>query len=154
MTRDEGALAGGGVHGLGEEFGRQVEIDAAGSAGDGGADGARDGDADVGGVEDAEGGLAEGLGDGELVHLLVVALLQVDDLALRGAADQDHREAVRGRVGQRDEAVEEARRGDGEADARRLGQVAGDGCGVAGVLLVAERDDADAGLPAPCGRGR
>ena len=46
---------------------------------------------------------------------------------------------------QRGQAVEEARRRDGQADARLLGQVARDGSRVAGVLLVAERDDADAG---------
>src|SRR5665647_402726 len=48
----------------------------------------------------AEGGLAQRLGDGQLVHLLVVTLLQVDDLALAGAADEDHRETIGGGVGQ------------------------------------------------------
>jgi len=41
---------------------------------------------DVLGVKDTEGGLGERLRDGQLVHLFVVALLQVDDLALGGAA--------------------------------------------------------------------
>ena len=106
------------------------------------------------GVQHAEGRLAHRLGDGELVHLLVVALLQVDDLALGRARDQDHREAVGGGVGERGQAVEEARRRDGEADARLLRQVAGDRGGVARVLLVAEGDDAHALRPARSGRGR
>ena len=84
------------------------------------------------------------LGDGELVHLLVVALLQIDDLALRGARDQDHRETVGRGVGERRQAVEEARRGDGEADAGLLGQEAGDRGGVTGILFVAKGDDAHA----------
>ena len=71
------------VHGLGEELRRQIEVDAARPAGDGGADGTRDSYANVLGVQHAERRLAQGLGDGELVHLFVVALLQVDDLAFR-----------------------------------------------------------------------
>ena len=136
--------AGSRIHHLAEKFCRQVEIDAARTAGDGGADRARQADADVGGVQHAEGRLAERLGDRELVHLFIVALLQVDDLAFGGARNQDHREAVGGGVGQRGEAVEEAGRRDGEADARFLGQIAGDRGGVAGVLLVAEREHANA----------
>ena len=95
-------------------------------------------------MQHAEGRLAEGLGDGELVHLLVVALLQIDDLALGRAADQDHREAVGRGVGQRGQTVEEARRRHREADAGLLRQEAGDRRGIAGVLLVPERDDAHA----------
>ena len=130
---------------LREQLGRQVEVDAARAARQRGADGAREADADVFGVQDAERGLAERLGDGELVHLFVVALLQVDDLALRRAADEDHREAVGGGVGERRQAVEEAGRRDGEADAGLLRQEAGGRRGVAGVLLVAERDHPQAG---------
>src|SRR3546814_11160386 len=70
-------------------------------------------------------GLTERLGDGELVQLLVVALLQVDDLALRGAADEDHRIAVGRGMGQRGQAVEEARRRHREADTRLLRQESG-----------------------------
>ena len=128
-----------------EQLGRQVEIDAARTAGHGGADGAREADADVLRVQHAIGRLAQGLGDGELVHLLVVALLQVDDLALRRARDQDHREAVGGGMGERRQAVQEARRRHGEADAGLLGQEARDRRGVARVLLMAERQHADAG---------
>src|SRR3546814_86618 len=87
----QGLAAGLGLHHLAEQLGRQVEVDAARPAGDRGADGARHGDADVLRVQHTVGGLTERLGDGELVQLLVVALLQVDDLALRGAADEDHR---------------------------------------------------------------
>ena len=141
---DQRFPAGCRVHGLREQLGRQVEVDAARAAGDGGADGARDAHADVLGVQHAEGGLAQRLGDGQLVHLLVVALLQVDDLALAGAADQDHREAIGGGVGQRGQAVEEAGGGHRQADAGLLRHEAGDGGGVAGVLLVAERNHAHA----------
>src|SRR6266705_1579510 len=69
------------------------------AAGNGGADRARDAHADVLGVQHAEGGLGERLGDGQLVHLLVVTLLEIDDLALAGAAHEDHREAIDGGVG-------------------------------------------------------
>ncbi len=94
-------------------------------------------------MQHAERRLAERLGDGELVHLLVVALLQVDDLAFGRARDQDHREAVGRGVGQRDQTVEKAGGRHCQADAGFLGQEAGDGGSVAGVLLVTERDDAD-----------
>ena len=141
---DQRLPAGLGVHHLAEQLGGQIEIDAARAARHRGADRAREADADIGGVQHAERGLAERLGDRELVHLLIVALLQVDDLALGRARDQDHREAVGGGVGQRGEAVEEARRRHREADARLLGQEARDRGGVAGVLLVAEREHANA----------
>ena len=39
-----------------------------------------------------------------------LALLKIDDLSFRRAADEDHREAVGRRVGERGQAVEEARR--------------------------------------------
>ncbi len=135
--------AGSRVHHLTEKFCGQVEIDTAGTARDRGTDRARQADADVGRMQHAKGGLAERLGNRQLVHLFIVALLQVDDLALGGARDQDHREAVGGGVGERGEAVEEAGRRDGEADAWFLGQVAGNGSGVAGILLVAEREHAN-----------
>ena len=141
---DERPLARRRIHDLAEELRRQIEIDAARTARDRGADGARDPDADVGRMQHAEGRLAQRLRDGELVHLLVVALLQVDDLALGRARDEDHREAVRGGVRQRHEAVKKAGRRNGEADAGLLREIAGDGGSVAGVLLVTERDDADA----------
>ena len=96
------------------------------------------------GVQHAERRLAQRLGDGELVHLLVVALLQVDDLALRRSRHQDHREAVGGGMGQRGEPVEEAWRRHGEANARLLGEEAGDRGRIAGILLVAERQHANA----------
>ena len=91
-------------------------------------------------MQHAERRLAQRLGNGELVHLLVVALLQVDDFAFRRTADQDHRKAVRRRIGERDQAVQEARRRDREAHARRLCQEPRDRRRIAGVLLVPERD--------------
>ena len=78
----ERLLAGLGIHDLAEKLSRQVEVDAAGAARDRGADRARNADADVLRVQNAEGSLAERLGDRELIHFLVVALLQVDDLTL------------------------------------------------------------------------
>ncbi len=141
---DQRLLSGLRVHHLAEQLGRQIEVDAARTARDRRADRARHADADVGRVQHAERRLAQRLGDRELVHLLVVALLQVDDLALGRARDQDHREAVGGGVGERGQAVEEAGRRHREADAGLLGQKAGDRRRIAGVLLVAEREHADA----------
>ncbi len=142
---DERFLSGLCVDHLREQFARQIEIDAAGTTGDRGADRARHADADVRGVQHAERRLAERLGNRQLVHLFVVALLQVDDLTLGRPADQDHRKAVGRRIGQCRQTVEEAGRRHRQADARRLRQETGDGRGVAGVLLMPERDDADAG---------
>jgi hypothetical protein len=136
---DEGLAAGFGADHLSEQLRRQVEVDPARASGHRGADRSRDTDADVLGVQDAVGGLAQRLGDGELVHLLVVALLQVDDLALGRAGDEDHGEAVGGGVRECGQAVEEARRRYGEADARLLREVPGDGGGIAGVLFMPER---------------
>ena len=83
-------------------------------------------------------------GDGQLIHLLVVTALQIDDLTLGRAGDQDHRPAVGGGMGQRGQAVEEARRRNRHADARLLGEEARGGGGIAGVLLVTERQNAQA----------
>src|SRR6267143_1268252 len=141
---DQGPFPELRIEGLREQLRRQVEVHAARAAGDGGADGARDAHTDVLGVQHAEGGLGERSGDGQLVHLFVVALLQVDDLALAGAADEDHREAIGGGVGQCGQAVEEAGGGNRQADARLLRHEAGDGGGVACVLLMAERNHAHA----------
>ena len=139
---DQRSCTGFCVHHLGEQFGRQIEIDAARTAGHRGANGARDADADIGRMQHAERRFAKRLGDGELIHFLVIALLQIDDLALGRAADQDHREAVGRRVGERGQAVEEAWRRHGEADAGLFGQETRDRGGVAGMLLVPERDHA------------
>jgi hypothetical protein len=132
------------VHDLTKQLGRQIEIDAAGTARDGGTDCARDTDTDVRGMQNAICGLAEGLRDGKLVHLFVIALLKIDDLAFGRAGDEDRREAVGGGVSERGETIEEAGRRHGEADAGLLGQKTGDRRRIAGVLLVAKREDADA----------
>jgi hypothetical protein len=95
-------------------------------------------------VQHAVGGLGDRLGDRKLVHLFVIALLQIDDLALRGARDQDHRKAVHRGVRERVQTVQESRRGNGEADARFLREESGDGGCVTGVLLVTEREHAQA----------
>jgi hypothetical protein len=60
--------------------------------------------------------------DRELIHLFIVTLLQADDLALGRAGDKDHRKAVGGGVGERGQAIEEAGRRHGEANAGLLGQ--------------------------------
>ena len=79
---DQRLAAGLGVHRLREQLRRQVEIDAAGRP-DTAARIARATPTPMSSrMQHAEGGLAERLGDRELVHLFVVALLQVDDLAL------------------------------------------------------------------------
>ena len=142
---DERLGSGLRVHHLREQLGRQIEIDAARTAGNGRADRARHADADVCGMQHAEGRLAQRLGDRQLVHLLVIALLQVDDLTLGRAADQNHRKAVGGGIGERAQTVEKAGSRHREADAGLLRQEAGDRRCVAGVLLMPERDDADAG---------
>ncbi len=142
---DEGFGTGPRIHRLSEELGRQVEIDAAGTARAGRANGARHADSDIGRMQHAEGGLAERFGDGELVHLLIVALLQIDDLALGRTGYQDHREAVGGGVCQRGQTVEKTRSRHGEADAGLFRQIAGDRGGVSGVLFMPERDDAHTG---------
>ncbi|SPC23583.1 hypothetical protein CO2235_MP70243 [Cupriavidus oxalaticus] len=133
-----------GFHRLAQQLGRQVQVHTARAARHGGTDGTRDPDADVFGVQHAEGSLGVRTGDGQLVHLFVVTLLQIDDLALARAADQDHREAVGGRMRQRREPVQEPWRRHGQANAWLLRQKAGNRCGVACVLLVAEADDAHA----------
>ena len=80
---DQRLLAGFGVHHLAEQFCRQIEIDAARTARHRGADRACEADADVLRMQHAERRLAQRFCNRELVHFLVVALLQVDDLALR-----------------------------------------------------------------------
>ncbi len=84
------------IHGLAQEARRQVQINPTRAARNRCADRARDADPDILGMEDTIRRLAQRFGDGELVHLLVVALLQVDDLALGASRDQDHRPAVGG----------------------------------------------------------
>ena len=128
---------------LTEQLGRQIEIDAARTARHRGADGTRQADADICRMENAVGRLAQRLGDGELVHLLVIALLQIDDLALGRARDQDHRKTIGRGMGERGQSVEEAGRRHRQADAGLLGQEAGDGGGIAGILFMPERQDAD-----------
>ena len=108
------------VHDGAEHRGGDVEIHTAGAPGDRGAQRAGDAPADVLHAAHPVGGLAERLRGGELVHLLVVALLEVDQVPLAGAGDLDHGEAVGGGVRQGDQTVEEARRGHGQADAGLL----------------------------------
>ena len=123
-----------------QHLGRQVEIDPARAPRHGGADRPRDADADVLRAVDAVGRLGKGPGGGELIHLLVIALLQIDDRAVARPADEDHRETVGRGVGQRDEAVHEAGGRNGHADPRLLRQIPGDRRRVPGRLLVPKTD--------------
>ena len=141
---DERLPAHLGVETGGEHLGGQVEINTAGTPGRRGADRPRDADADILRAIDAIRRLGIGARGGELVHLLVIALFEIDDRAVGGAADQHHRKAVRRRVGQRDEAVQKAGGRDGHADAGLLRQKPGDRGGVAGRLLVPETEIANA----------
>ncbi len=142
MTSD--LLAGLGVERRAEHLGGQVEIDATGSTRHRGADRPREADADILWAVDAIGRLAMRPGDRKLVHLLVIALLQIDDRAVGRTADEDHREAIGRRVGQPDHPVEEARRRHRHADAGLGGEVAGDRRGVGGLLLMPKAEIADA----------
>jgi hypothetical protein len=90
------------------------------------------------------GGLGQRFGRRKLVEFLVVALLEVDDVPLAGPGDLNHRKAIRGGVGERDEPVEKARRGDRQADTRLLRQEPRCRRRVTGVALVTETDVADA----------
>jgi hypothetical protein len=127
-----------------EHGARQIQIDTARPPRQRAADRARQADTDVLRPIDAVRGLRVGLRRIHLVELFVVALLQVDDVALARAADLDHREAVDGGSRQRDQAVEETRRRDREADAGLLRQKAGSSSGIAGGRLVMKADVADA----------
>src|SRR5262249_57286842 len=91
---DEGLGPLLGIHDLRQELRREVKIDPAWTTRHGGADGARYANADVLGMQDTVGRFTERLRNGELVHLFIVALLQINDLTLGRAADQDHRKAV------------------------------------------------------------
>jgi hypothetical protein len=68
---------------LREQLGRQVQINTAGRPDTASADRPRDTDADVLRMQHAKCRLRERLRDRELVHLLVVALLQIDDSRAR-----------------------------------------------------------------------
>ena len=141
---DQRPRSGIGIHDLREQFGRQIEINTAWTPGESRADRACHANADICGMQHAKRRLAQRPGNRKLVHLLVVALLQVDDLAFGRAADQDHRKAVGRGIGQRSQTVEKSGSRDREADAGLLRQEAGDGGGIAGMLLVPEREDAHA----------
>ena len=105
---DQGSQAGRVLHHLRKELGGEIQIDASGSARQGGANGAGDTNPNVLCMQDPVSGLAKRLGNGELIHLFVVALLQVNDLALARATDQDHGKAVHRGVGKRRQAVQES----------------------------------------------
>jgi hypothetical protein len=95
-------------------------------------------------MENAKRRLAKRLGDRELVHFLIVALLQVNDFALRRSGNLDHRETVGGGVRKRGQPVEEAGRRHSQADAGLLGEKTGDRRGIARILLMTEGQHADA----------
>ena len=106
---DEGLCPRLGLYDLRQDLRREVQIDPAWATRNGGADGARHANADVLGTQDTVGRFTERLRNGELVHLFIVALLQIHDLTLGRAADQDHRKAVGCGVRQGGETVEKTR---------------------------------------------
>ena len=106
---------------------------------------ARDRHADVFGMQHAERRLAQRLGDGELVHLFVITLLQIDDFAFARAADQNHRKAVGSRVSQRGQTIQKSGCGHRQTNARFLRHETCNRRRVAGVLLMTERNHAHAG---------
>ncbi len=130
------------VDGLREQPGRQVQIHTARTAGDSRANRTGHANADIFGVQHAIGGLGVWPRGIQLVHLLVVALLQIDDLPLAGSANQDHRKAVGRGIGERRQAVQKAGRGHGQANARLFGHEASDGCRVTRMLFMAKADEA------------
>ena len=139
-----------GVEGRAEDFGGQIEIDAAWPPGDRGMDSARDSDSDVFGPIDAVCRFRIRLGRVHLIELFVVALLEIDDRPVARPADLDHREAVGGRVCQCDHAVKKAGSGDRQANTGLSGQVAGDRGRVSGGLFVTKADVSNAlGLSQP-----
>jgi hypothetical protein len=141
--------------GLGIESGSQdvtwkIQVHAARASGHGGADGARQADADVFGPIDPVRCLCVRLGRVHLVELLILALLKVDGRPLARSADLDHGKPIRGGGRQGHHSVEKPWSRDGEADARFLRQITADRGRVAGRLLVAEADVANAfGLSQP-----
>ncbi len=126
-----------------EHLGRQVEIDPARAPRDGGADRPRDADADVLWAVYAVCRLGIGPSSGQLIHLLVIALLEIDDRPVARPADHDHREAIGRGVRQGDQPVQETGGGDRHANARLLRQIPGDRGRVPSRLLVAEAEVAD-----------
>jgi hypothetical protein len=69
---------------------------------------ARNSNADIFGFADAESRLCVWLRRVHLIKFFVVALLEIDDRPVARPADLDHREAVGGRIRQRDNAVQKA----------------------------------------------
>ena len=92
-----------------KDFGRQIEVDATRPPRHRRMDCARDSNADIFGLADAERRLGVGLRRVHLIEFFVVALLEIDDLAVARPADLDHRKTVGGRVGQRHHTVQKAR---------------------------------------------
>src|ERR1700757_1224298 len=133
-----------GVDDLAEHRGRDIQIDAAGPPGHRGADRPGDATPDVFGAVHPIGGLGEAFRRRHLVELLVVAAFEVDYVAVTGSRNLHHREAIRGGVRQRDQAVEESRARDRQADSRLLREEAGRGRRVDRVTFVAKADVADA----------
>ena len=107
-----------GVHSSREHCCGNVKIDSAGAAREGGAHGTRNSRGNVLGAVDAVGCLCKGLCDVHLVQPLVVALLQVDDVAVARPANLYHGESVDSGTGECREPVQESRRRHCEAYSR------------------------------------
>src|SRR5258708_7029355 len=74
-----------------------------------GADRTGDAAADIFGPIHPIGRFRESFGSRQLVEFLVVAALQIDDVAVAGARNHHHGKTVRGGVRERDEPIEKAR---------------------------------------------
>ena len=107
---------------------------------------ARNSNADIFGVIDAESCFGVWLCRVHLIKFFVVALLKIDDRPVARPADLDHREAVGGRISKCHHAVEKAWGGHRETDARLPGQIAGDRSRISGGLFMPKAD-----VPQPFG---
>ena len=80
-----------------------------------------DSNTDILGLTDAEGCLGVRLCRIQLIKFFIVALLEIDNLAVARSTDLDHGKAISGSIGGRDEAVQESWCGDGQTNPRLLG---------------------------------
>ena len=135
------SIHGGAKHGRGN-----IEVHATGTARHGGAYSTCHAHSNIFGAIDAIGSLGKGLGHVHLVEPLIVALREVDNVAVARAANLYHGEAIGGGCRQGGEAIKKAWGRHGEADAWLTGEIATDSSGITCRLLVAEPDVADAHL--------
>ncbi len=132
------------VHHLAHGGCRYVEVNAAGTSRDGGAEGAYHTCRYVFGTVHAVSGLHYRFGHVQLVKSFVCTLFKVDGFAYRRTGNLHHRVAIHRGVGRGGEAVHESQRGDRHQYAGEAVAVAVGGGRHAGLLLVAESYETDA----------